>query len=243
MRTADRLSPQDVVCAMLGSDALLHLEEGDYTTYRHTYLMSPLTGVRTPMTKSAGTPSSSQARARAADAPSTSRAGTSRGGGRSVPPIPPTYPHPGWLDMPTELMGWQYGTTSPTPIPLEPPMPSDRYAIDPDSPLPPREYVEEVVGLVASLEGMVLRREAQLSIMGFQMPPVYAQPQARPPGPSRGAGPSGPFHGAGPSRPFQGVGPSRPFQGAGPSRPFQGARGGSARRRRAHVIEAEPDEE
>ncbi|GMP94400.1 hypothetical protein CsSME_00043867 [Camellia sinensis var. sinensis] len=115
-------------------------------------------------------------------------------------------------------------------------MPSDRYAIDPDSPLPPREYVEEVVGLVASLEGMVLRREAQLSIMGFQ-------PQARPPGPSRGAGPSGPFHGAGPSRPFQGVGPSRPFQGAGPSRPFQGARGGSARRRRAHVIEAEPDEE
>ena len=36
--------------------------------------------------------------------------------------------------MPTELMAWQYGAISPTPIPLEPPMPSDRYAIDPDSP-------------------------------------------------------------------------------------------------------------
>ncbi|GMQ10558.1 hypothetical protein CsSME_00053509 [Camellia sinensis var. sinensis] len=193
MRTADRLSHQEVVGAMLGSDALLHLEEGDYATYRHTYLMPPLTGVRTPMTRSTGTPSSSQARARAADAPSTSR----------------------------------YGTTSSTPIPLEPPMPGDRYAIDPDSPLPPREYVEEVIELVASLEGMVLRREAQLSIAGIQ-------PPARPPGPPWGAGPSGPFHGAGPSRPFRGVRPSRPFRGA---------RGRSSRRRRAHVVEVEPDEE
>ncbi|THG06714.1 hypothetical protein TEA_029497 [Camellia sinensis var. sinensis] len=37
--------------------------------------------------------------------------------------------------MPTELMAWQYGAISPTPMPLEPRMPSDRYAIDPDSPL------------------------------------------------------------------------------------------------------------
>ncbi|GMP51706.1 hypothetical protein CsSME_00017837 [Camellia sinensis var. sinensis] len=162
MRTADRLSYSEVVGAMLGSDALLYLEEGDYATYRHIYLMPPLTGARTPMTRPAGVSSSGQARARAADAPSTSRAGTSRGGGRPVPPIPSTYPHPGWPDMPTELMARQYGAISPTPIPLEPPMPSDRYAIDPDSPLPPRGYMEEVVGLVATLEGMVLRREAQL---------------------------------------------------------------------------------
>ncbi|XP_028063394.1 uncharacterized protein LOC114266676, partial [Camellia sinensis] len=154
MRTADRFSSQDVVSAMLGTDALLHLEEGDYATYRHTYLMPPLTGVRTPMMRSAGMPSSSQARARAADAPSTSRAGTSRGGGRSVPPIPPTLPHPGWPDMPTELMRWQFGTTSPISIPIEPTMPGHRYVIDPDSPPPPREYMEEVIGLVASLEGM-----------------------------------------------------------------------------------------
>ncbi|CAL5402080.1 unnamed protein product [Camellia sinensis] len=231
---SDRLSFSEVVGAMLGSDALLYLEEGDYGTYRHTYLMPPLTGARTSMTRPAGMSSSGQARARAADVPSTSGAGTSRGGGRPVPPISPTYPHPGWPDMPTELMAWQYGAISPTPIPLEPPMPSDRYAIDPDSPLPSRGYIEEVVGLVATLEGMVLRREAQLSIAGIQMPSWSGQPQARPPGPPWGAGPSGPFHG---------VGSSGPFQGAGPSRPFRGARGGSSRRRRTHVVEAEPDEE
>ncbi|XP_028110152.1 uncharacterized protein LOC114308702, partial [Camellia sinensis] len=169
MRTADRLSHQDVVGAMLGSDALLHLEEGDYATYRHTYLMPPLTGVRTPMTRSAGTSSSGQARARAADAPSTSRAGTSRGGGRSVPPTPPTYPHPGWPDMPSELTGWRFGT--PYPIPLEPPLPDHRYVRDPDSPPPPVEYVDEMLGVMAALEGMVLRRETHLSVMGVQMPP------------------------------------------------------------------------
>ncbi|GMP24254.1 hypothetical protein CsSME_00001582 [Camellia sinensis var. sinensis] len=122
-------------------------------------------------------------------------------------------------------------------------MPSDRYAIDPDSPLPPRGYMEEVVGLVATLEGMVLRREAQLSVAGIQMPSWSGQPQARPPGPPWGAGPSGPFQGVGSPGPFQGAGPSRPFRGAGPSRPFQGVRGGPVRKRRAHVVEAEPDEE
>ncbi|XP_028074154.1 RNA-binding E3 ubiquitin-protein ligase MEX3C-like [Camellia sinensis] len=136
--------------------------------------------------------------------------------------------------MPTELMAWQYGASSPTPIPLEPPMPSDRYAIDPDSPPPSRGYMEEVVGLVATLEGMVLRREAQLSVAGIQMPSWSGQPQSRPPGPPWGAGPSGPF---------QGAGPSWPSRGAGPSRPFRGARGGPVRRRRAHVVEVEPDEE
>ncbi|GMP64430.1 hypothetical protein CsSME_00025713 [Camellia sinensis var. sinensis] len=232
MRIADMLFSRDVVNAMLGTDALLHLEEGDYATYRHTYLMPPLTGVRTLTMRSAGMPSSSQARARAADAPSTSRAGTSRGGGGSVPPIPPTYPHPGWPDMLTELIGWQYGTTSPIPIPIEPPMPGHRYVRAPDSPPPPVEYMGQVFEMVASLEGMVLRREAQLSIMGFQMPPVYAQPQTGPPGPSWGGGPSGPFRGAGPSRPFRGVGPSRPFRGEG-----------SSRRRRAHIVEEEPGED
>ncbi|GMP77694.1 hypothetical protein CsSME_00033876 [Camellia sinensis var. sinensis] len=119
--------------------------------------------------------SEDQARARAADAPSTSRAGTSRGGSRPVPLAPSIHPHPGWPDMPTELMAWQYGASSPTLIPLEPPMPSDRYAIDPDSPPPSRGYMEEVVGLVATLEGMVLRREAQLfapAVCGDMVLPV-----------------------------------------------------------------------
>ncbi|CAL5376359.1 unnamed protein product [Camellia sinensis] len=234
MRTADRLSYSEVVGAMLGSDALLYIEEGDYATYRHIYLMPPLTGARIPMMRPAGMSSSGQARARAADVPSTSRAGTSRGGSRPVPPTLSAYPHPGWPDMPTELMAWQYGAISPTPIPLEPPMPSDRYAIDPDSPLPPRGYMDEVVGLVATLEGMVLRREAQLSVAGIQMPSWSGQPQARPPGP---------FQGVGSPRPFQGAGPSGPSRGARPSRLFRGARGGLVRRRRAHVVEVEPDEE
>ncbi|KAI8006426.1 hypothetical protein LOK49_LG07G00986, partial [Camellia lanceoleosa] len=130
MRTADRLSSQDVVSAMLGTDALLHLEEGDYATYRHVYLMPPLTGVRTPSLRPAGVPSSSQARA--TDIPSSSRAGTSRGGGGSVPPIPPTLHHPGWPDMPTELTSWRFGV--PYQVSLEPPLPDHRYVRDPDSP-------------------------------------------------------------------------------------------------------------
>ncbi|CAL5373976.1 unnamed protein product [Camellia sinensis] len=243
MRTADRLSYSEVVGAMLGSDALLYIEEGDYATYRHIYLMPPLTEARIPMMRPAGMSSSDQARARVADAPSTSRAGTSRGGSRPIPPAPSVHPHPGWPDMPTELMAWQYGASFPTPIPLEPPMPSDRYAIDPVSPPPSQGYMEEVVGLVATLEGMVLRREAQLSVAGIQMPSWSGQPQTRPPGPPWGAGPSGPFHGVGSPGPFQGAGSSRPSRGAGPSRPFRGARGGPVRRRRAHVVEVEPDEE
>ena len=118
MRTADRLPPQGVVDARLGTDAFLHLEQGEYATYRHTYLMPSLTGVRTPTRRSAGRPSSG--RDRAANVPSTSRAGTSRGGGGLVPPIPLTHHHPGWPDMPTELTGRRFVT--PYSIPIEPSM-------------------------------------------------------------------------------------------------------------------------
>ncbi|GMP42091.1 hypothetical protein CsSME_00011948 [Camellia sinensis var. sinensis] len=78
MRSTEGLAPQDVVSTMLGTDVLLHLEEGDYATYHHTYLMPPLTGVRTPTRRPTGMPSLS--RPRAAEVSSTSRAGTSRGG-------------------------------------------------------------------------------------------------------------------------------------------------------------------
>ncbi|XP_028106146.1 protein MAINTENANCE OF MERISTEMS-like [Camellia sinensis] len=130
MRTADRLPPRGVVDARLGTDAFLHLEQGEYATYRHTYLMPSLTGVHTPMRRPAGMPSSG--RARAADVPSTSRAGTSRGGGGLVSPIPPTHHHPGWPDMPTELTGWRFRTLY--LIPIEPPMFDHKYVKDPDSP-------------------------------------------------------------------------------------------------------------
>ncbi|THG17412.1 hypothetical protein TEA_027688 [Camellia sinensis var. sinensis] len=173
------------------------------------------------MRRPAGMPSSS--RARAADVPSTRRAGTSRGGGGLVPSIPPTHHHPGWPDMPTELTGLRFGT--PYSIPIEPLMFDHRYVRDPDSPPPPVEYIDEMLELMAALEGMVLRREAQLSIMGVQMPPVN-QPRI------------------GPSRPSRGAGPSRPSRGAGLSRPSRGAgRGESSRRRRAHIVEEEPGED
>ncbi|XP_028080507.1 uncharacterized protein LOC114282074 [Camellia sinensis] len=162
MRSTEGLTPQDVESAMLGTDVLLHLKEGEYATYRHTYLMPPLAGVRTPTRRPAGMPSLS--RARAADIPSTSKAYTSRGGAGLVPPIPPTYHQAIWPAIPTELAGWRYGTSY--PIPIEPPMPDHRYVNDPDSPPPTREYTEGLLGLVASLEGMVLRRETQLSIVG-----------------------------------------------------------------------------
>ncbi|XP_028068724.1 uncharacterized protein LOC114271301 [Camellia sinensis] len=134
MRSTEGLTPQEVDLAMLGTDVALHLEEGEYATYRHTYLMLPLTGVCTPTRRSAGMPPST--RVRATDAPLTSRAGTSRGGARLVPPIPPTYYHVGWPDILTELTGWRYGSFY--PIPIEPPMPDHRYVRDPDS--PPRVY-------------------------------------------------------------------------------------------------------
>ncbi|KAI8018339.1 Protein MAIN-LIKE 2, partial [Camellia lanceoleosa] len=131
MRSTEGLTPEEVDVAMLGTNVVLLLEEEEYATYRHTYLMPPLTGIRTPMRWAAGASPSS--RARAADMPSTSRADTSRGEAGHIPPITSTYQHAGWPDLPTKLTGWRYGTSY--PIPLEPPLPDHRYVRDPDSPL------------------------------------------------------------------------------------------------------------
>ncbi|GMP61371.1 hypothetical protein CsSME_00023866 [Camellia sinensis var. sinensis] len=134
MRSTEGLTPEEVDIAMLGTDVILHTEEGEYATYCHTYLMSPLTGIRTPARRAVG--ASSLAQAWATDAPSTSRASISRSGARQIPSIPPTYQHVGWLDVSTELTGWRYGTSY--PIPLEPQLPDHRYVRDPDSPpMPP----------------------------------------------------------------------------------------------------------
>ncbi|GMP77936.1 hypothetical protein CsSME_00034043 [Camellia sinensis var. sinensis] len=131
MRSTEGLAPEEVDIAMLGTDTILHTEEGEYATYRHTYLMPPLIGIHTPTRRVAG--ASSSARARATDAPSTSRAGTSRG---RAGQIPPTYQHVGWPDPSTTLTGWRYGTSY--PIPLEPPLPDHRYVSDPNlPPMPP----------------------------------------------------------------------------------------------------------
>lgn len=177
MRSTESLTPQQVDDLMHGADAVFFLEEGEYATYVHTYLMPPLTGVRTSTRRAADMPSSS--RARAADIPSTSRASTSRGRSRGMPPV---WQCAGWPDLPTELTGWQYGT--PYQIPFEPPLPGHRYVSDPDSPPPPREYTEQLLEVVASLESMVLRRETMLYISGIPVTPLQPGPSR----PSRAAG-------------------------------------------------------
>ncbi|XP_028091318.1 uncharacterized protein LOC114291659 [Camellia sinensis] len=141
------------------------------------HLMHPLIGIRTPTRRAADVPLSS--RARATDIPSTSRASTSRGRARGMPSI---CQYAGWSDLPTELTGWEYGT--PYQIPLEPPRLDHRYISDSDSPPPPREYTEELLGVVASLESMVPRRETLLFAAGVSVPPL----QTRSSRPSRGAG-------------------------------------------------------
>ncbi|XP_028095556.1 uncharacterized protein LOC114295518 [Camellia sinensis] len=177
MRSTEGLTPQEVEVTMLGNDVILFLEEREYATYRHTYLMPPLTGVRPPTRRAAGASSSSQVRV--ADTLSTSKAGTSRGGAGQ---IPPTYQHAGCPDIPIELTGWRYGTSY--PIPLEPPLSDHRYVRDPNSPPPPSEYMDGLLEVVASLEGMVLQREMLLFVAGVQVPLLQAGPFR----PSRGTG-------------------------------------------------------
>ncbi|GMP54889.1 hypothetical protein CsSME_00019902 [Camellia sinensis var. sinensis] len=89
MRSTEGLTLEEVDVVMLGTDAILHMEEGGYATYHHTYLMPPLIGIHTPTRRAAG--ASPLSRVQATDMPSTSRAGTSRGGAGQIPPIPPTY--------------------------------------------------------------------------------------------------------------------------------------------------------
>ncbi|KAI7979696.1 Protein MAIN-LIKE 2, partial [Camellia lanceoleosa] len=90
------------------------------------------------------------------------KADTSRGGAREMPS---TCQYARWPDLLTDLTGWQYGTSY--SIPLEPPLPDHRYVSDPNSPPPPREYNEGLLGVVASLESMVLRREMLLYAYGI----------------------------------------------------------------------------
>ncbi|KAI8009968.1 Protein MAIN-LIKE 2, partial [Camellia lanceoleosa] len=106
----------------------------------------------------------STSRARAANAFSTSRARVPRGEARGMPP---TRQSVGWLDLPTELTGWRYFGV-PYQIPLKPPLPDHRYVRTPDSPPPSIEYVEGLLEVLASFEGMILRRDTMLSFHGIQ---------------------------------------------------------------------------
>ncbi|XP_028127378.1 uncharacterized protein LOC114323899 [Camellia sinensis] len=142
--------------------------------------MPPLSDVHAPKRRATDVPSSSRARAR--DIPSSSGADTSRGGAGWMSS---TCQYTGWPDLPTGLTGWKCET--PYQIPLKPPRPGHRYVSEPDLPPPPREYMDGLLGVVASLEGMVLWRETMLFVAGVSVPPLQVGPSK----PSREAGRGG----------------------------------------------------
>ncbi|GMP96422.1 hypothetical protein CsSME_00045079 [Camellia sinensis var. sinensis] len=102
------------------------------------------------MRRAVDIPSSNSARA--ANAPLTRRTRAPRSGARG---------------MPSTRHSWRYSRV-PYQIPLEPPLPDHRYVRTPDSPPPSIEYVEGLLELMASFEGMILRRETMLSSHGIQ---------------------------------------------------------------------------
>lgn len=171
MRATESLSSQEVIDFTRGVEANYFLGERDYATYIQTHLMPSLTGIH--------------ARGgRVADAPSTSRARAPSDRARGVPSTRQSF---GWPELPTELTGWRY-TREAYRIPTEPSVAGHRYVRVPDSPLAPAGYVEGLLTMLASFEGMILRREKLLGFHGIQVPSlptavaaVVAGPSAPPP--------------------------------------------------------------
>lgn len=163
---------------MRGADADRFIRDEDYTTYLQTYLMPHLIGVRAHM-------------GRIDDIASSSRAQAPRGGARKMPH---TRHSVRWPNRPTELIGWRYSGV-PYQIPLEPPLLDHRYVKTLDSlPVyftafihfifaqilihsytrgfnlhlqPSIEYVEGLLEVMASFEGMILRRGMMLNSYGI----------------------------------------------------------------------------
>ncbi|GMP24457.1 hypothetical protein CsSME_00001719 [Camellia sinensis var. sinensis] len=127
-----------------------------------TYMMSPLTGVRAPVRRTADVASSN--RTWGADTPLTTARGRARG-------MPPTRQSVGWPDPLIELTSWRYGGV-PYQIPLNPPLLDHRYVRTPDSPpiciTPSIDYVKGLLEVMAFFEGMILRREMMLTSQGIQ---------------------------------------------------------------------------
>ncbi|GMP37948.1 hypothetical protein CsSME_00009403 [Camellia sinensis var. sinensis] len=115
------------------------------------------TRVRAPTGRTANNASSS--RARTVGVPSTSRARAPRGETRGMPS---TRRCVGWPDPPTELTSWRISRVL-YQILLEPPLPDHRYVRTPGSPPPSVEYVEGLLQVMASFEGIILRREMMLT--------------------------------------------------------------------------------
>ncbi|XP_028105275.1 hyphally-regulated protein-like [Camellia sinensis] len=132
--------------------------------------MPPLAGVRAPTGRTANNASSS--RARTVGVPSTSRARAPRGETRGMPS---TRRCVGWPDPPTELTSWRISRVL-YQILLEPPLPDHRYVRTPGSPPPSVEYVEGLLQVMASFEGIILRREMMLTSHRIPVTPLQTGP-------------------------------------------------------------------
>ncbi|GMP44788.1 hypothetical protein CsSME_00013568 [Camellia sinensis var. sinensis] len=138
-----------------GLDADYFLEEGDYVIFIETHLMPPLTGIR---------------RGEGIRAPATrERARVPRATGARK--------------LPTALTCWRY-TGETYQIPIEPPAAGHRYIRAPDAPPASPGYTEDLLELLATFEGMILRREALLGFHSIQVLLIPTAPAAVAPGPS-----------------------------------------------------------
>ncbi|GMP27647.1 hypothetical protein CsSME_00003542 [Camellia sinensis var. sinensis] len=82
--------------------------------------------------------------------------------------------------LPTALTCWRY-TGEVCQIPIEPAAAGHRYVSAPDA---PPGYIEDLLELLTSFEGIILRREALLGFHGIQVLPIPTAPAAVAPGPS-----------------------------------------------------------
>ncbi|GMP23912.1 hypothetical protein CsSME_00001352 [Camellia sinensis var. sinensis] len=159
MRATDKLSAKEVIQFMVGLEVEYFRVEGDYATFIQTHLMPPLTGVR----RGEGVRALAiRGRRRATWA--------SRACGKGAPQARQGI---GWPELPIALTCWWY-TGEAYQIPIELAAAGHRYTRAHDAPLlctkflaPPR-YTEDLLELLASFEGMILRREALLHFHGIQ---------------------------------------------------------------------------
>ncbi|GMP90465.1 hypothetical protein CsSME_00041583 [Camellia sinensis var. sinensis] len=153
MRSTDSLSVDRVIQFMVSLEAEYFRVEGDYMVFIQTHLMPSLTGVR----RGEGV------RALAARAgPRVTRAARARGRGASQ-----ARQRTGWPKLPTALTCWRYIREA-YQIPIEPTAAGHRYVRGHDAPPAPPRYTEDLLELLASFDGMILRREALLGFHGIQ---------------------------------------------------------------------------
>ncbi|GMP40999.1 hypothetical protein CsSME_00011253 [Camellia sinensis var. sinensis] len=90
---------------------------------------------------------------------------------------------PEYPELPTALTCWGY-TGEAYQIPIESAAVGHRYVSAPDAPPAPPGYTEDLLELLASFGGMLLRREALLGFHNIQVLLIPTSPTTTAPGPS-----------------------------------------------------------